>query len=82
MLIFTDHARDRMTVRQIDHARVEATVDQPERSEPDPHDPALTRAWRRSSAAAPCGLSFAATAAISWWCLPCLRRPDDGSRNL
>jgi len=47
MLIFTDHARDRMTVRQIEPAWVEATVDHPERSEPDPHDPALTRAWRR-----------------------------------
>jgi hypothetical protein len=47
VLIFTTHAQGRMTLRQIEHAWVEAVIDQPERSEPDPHDPALTRAWRR-----------------------------------
>jgi hypothetical protein len=47
MLIYTGHARYRMTVRQITEAWVEATLDRPERSEPDPRDRALTRAWRR-----------------------------------
>jgi Domain of unknown function (DUF4258) len=47
VLIFTTHALGRMTLRQIEYAWVEATIDQPEHSEPDPHDPALTRAWRR-----------------------------------
>jgi hypothetical protein len=47
MLIFTNHAQHRMTLRQIERAWIEATIDQPERTEPDPHDPALTRVWRR-----------------------------------
>jgi hypothetical protein len=47
MLIFTDHAQRRMAQRQIERAWIEATINQPERSEPEPRDPTLTRAWRR-----------------------------------
>lgn len=47
MLIFTAHAQHRMTMRQIERAWIQATIDQPERSEPDPRDRTLTRAWRR-----------------------------------
>jgi hypothetical protein len=32
-----------MALRQIERAWVEATINQPEHSEPDPHDPALTQ---------------------------------------
>ena len=47
VLILTTHARERLTQHAIDIAWVEATVRQPERTAADPHDPALTRAWRR-----------------------------------
>ena len=47
MLIFTDHAQRRMAQRQIERAWIAATIDPPERSEPEPRDPALTRTWRR-----------------------------------
>jgi hypothetical protein len=47
LVILTTHARLRMSVRAIDIAWVEAVIRQPERSSPDPNDPALTRAWRR-----------------------------------
>ena len=36
-----------MTLRAIVESWVEATIEQPECKEPDPHDSALTRAWRR-----------------------------------
>src|SRR3954447_26300082 len=46
-LIFTAHARHRMTLRAITEAWVAATSEQPELTSRDPRDPALTRAWRR-----------------------------------
>jgi hypothetical protein len=46
-LILTAHARQRMSLRAIDIAWVEAVITQPDWAAADPVDPALTRAWRR-----------------------------------
>lgn len=46
-LILTIHARQRMLEYAIDEAWVERTVNQPEHTEPDPDDAALTRTYRR-----------------------------------
>jgi hypothetical protein len=46
-LILTRHARDRMARDGIKEPWIEAIIQQPEYSMPDPDNPAVTLAWRR-----------------------------------
>jgi hypothetical protein len=47
VLILTRHARDNIARDAIDPAWIETTVRQPAALMLDPHDPTLSRAWRR-----------------------------------
>jgi hypothetical protein len=47
VLILTRHARDNIVRDAIDPAWIETTVRQPTALMVDPHDPTLSRAWRR-----------------------------------
>jgi len=47
VLILTRHARDNVVRDAIHPAWIETTVRQPTALMLDPHDPTLTRAWRR-----------------------------------
>jgi hypothetical protein len=46
-LILTRHARARMARDGIKEAWIDAIIQQPQHSMPDPLNPALTQAWRR-----------------------------------
>jgi hypothetical protein len=47
VLILTRHARDNIVRDAIDPAWIETTVRHPTALMVDPHDPTLSRAWRR-----------------------------------
>jgi Domain of unknown function (DUF4258) len=47
VLVLTRHARDNIVRDAIDQAWIETTVRQPTVLMVDPHDPTLSRAWRR-----------------------------------
>jgi hypothetical protein len=47
VLILTHHARDNIVRDAIDPAWIETTVGHPTALMVDPHDPTLSRAWRR-----------------------------------
>ena len=47
VLILTRHARDNIVRDAINSAWIETTVRQPTALMVDPHDPTLSRAWRR-----------------------------------
>lgn len=47
----TDHAEQRLRQRKVLLEWVERTLEQPDYTEPDPHDPHLTRAYKRMHAA-------------------------------
>jgi hypothetical protein len=47
VLILTRHARDNIVRDAVDQAWIETTVGQPTALVVDPHDPTLSRAWRR-----------------------------------
>lgn len=45
VICYTRHAEEKIADRKLDRAWVEAAITQPDRTEPDPNDPALTRSY-------------------------------------
>ncbi len=46
MIVLSKHARERLEEQNLSTAWVEETIRQPDRTEPDTIDPALTRSFR------------------------------------